>query len=109
MVPAPKIRSIFLLNLSTIYTQTMLNKTAKIMLMSAYWERIDNKVVRAPAPAISGKTTGIKVASLGESGELLKISISNIISIAMTKMMSEPAIANDEISTWNKRKNASPT
>lgn len=55
------------------------------------------------------KTTGIKVASLGESGEFLKISISRIISRAMTKMMSEPAMAKEEISTWNRFKKASPT
>ena len=69
----------------------------------------ESSVVRPPAPAISGKTTGIKVASLGESGEFLKISISRIISRAMTKMMSEPAMAKEEISTWNRFKKASPT
>lgn len=89
--------------------QSTLSKTARMILISEYWERMESSVVRPPAPAISGKTTGIKVASLGESGEFLKISISRIISRAMTKMMSEPAMAKEEISTWNRFKKASPT
>ena len=66
-------------------------------------------VVNAPAPAIKGKATGTKVASLGELGADLKISISRIISAAITKRIKDPAIANEEMSMLNNAKIASPT
>ena len=49
------------------------------------------------------------MASLGELGAVLNISISRIISAAITKIIKEPAIANDDMSIWNKLKIASPT
>ena len=66
-------------------------------------------MVRAPAPAIKGKATGTIVASLGLLGVDLNISISRIISTAITKMIKEPAIANELISMLNSFKIASPT
>ena len=74
------------------------------MLIEAYCELKDKMVVKAPAPANSGKTTGKKLLSLGASALLLNISISKIISIAITKIISEPAIANEAISTPNNDK-----
>ena len=94
---------------NTKYTKIMLHITAKIMLIEAYCERIDKIVVNAPAPAIRGNATGTYVASLGEFGADLNISISRIISAAITNKIKEPAIANDEISMLNKFRIASPT
>ena len=44
----------------------ILSIMAKIMFKSAYCERIERIVVKEPAPAISGNTIGVKVASLAE-------------------------------------------
>lgn len=107
--PAPKNFSMCLVNFKTIYmTITFATIALKILILS-YWARIDNMVVKEPAPAINGNTTGKKLLSFGPSVLLLNISISNIISNAMTKIIKEPATANDDMSTLNKAKKASPT
>ena len=79
-----------------------------MILKSEYCERIDNKVVNEPAPAISGNTTGVKVASLPVLLLERKISKSSTISMAITKIIIEPATANEDISRLNSPKNASP-
>ena len=52
--------------------QTQLSVMADRMLIEAYCELKDKMVVKAPAPANSGKTTGKKLLSLGASALLLK-------------------------------------
>lgn len=81
---------------------------ALIRLTGENCERIANMVVKAPAPAISGKTTGKKLESFGESGVSLKMEMSNIISQAITKIINEPATAKDAVSTPKRFKNISP-
>lgn len=55
------------------------------------------------------KNDGNKSCFLGRIGRIFENLISRIISRAMTKMMSEPAMAKEEISTWNRFRKASPT
>ncbi|CDB58353.1 unknown [Bacteroides ovatus CAG:22] len=69
-----------------------------MILTLAYSARRESKVVKAPAPANRGKTSGTKVASL-IGPWFLKISISRIISKDIRKMTNAPATANDSIST----------
>ena len=64
--------------------------------MGAYSARSDNSVVKAPAPASSGKTSGTRVASL-MGPVFLKISTSRIISSDIMKITK--ATANEAMST----------
>lgn len=82
--------------------------TANNTLTLEYCERIDNNVVNAPAPTKSGNTTGTNVASQEMSAPSRNKLTSKIISILNKNKMSEPAIAKDDMSSPNKRKNASP-
>ena len=73
---------------------------AIIILVKLYIALNDNNAVKDPAPAINGNTIGTIVADpYGPS--LRNISTPNIISIAITNITREPAIANEDISTWN--------
>jgi len=69
--------------------------------------RNERRVVKEPAPAISGKAMGTMEAPEGES--CLNSSMPNIISNAIITNTNEPAMANEEMSTPNKPKRASPT
>jgi hypothetical protein len=82
--------------------------TASNTFISEYCERIDNNVVNTPEPTNNGKTIGIIVASLDTPVPSQNILTSNIISIANKNNIKEPAIANDDKSTPNKSKKASP-
>ena len=85
----------------------MLSVSAVRMLIVAYSARKVTSVVNVPAPASSGKTRGTSVASL-IGPWFLKISMSRIISSAIRKMMSAPAMANEAMSTWKIFRMASP-
>ena len=85
----------------------MLRARAAKILICANSAFSEISVVNAPGPAISGNTTGIRVASF-VGPPYLKISTSRSISKAMMKMMSAPATANDWMSTWKSCSTASP-
>ena len=64
MPPLPKKRSTLPVMLTTKYTHIIFKTNAMIILILAYSARKESKVVKAPAPANSGKTNGTSVASL---------------------------------------------
>ena len=64
MPPLPKKRSTLPVMLTTKYTHIIFKTNAMIILILAYSARKESKVVKAPAPANSGKTSGTSVASL---------------------------------------------
>ena len=64
MPPLPKKRSTRPVMLTTKYTHNIFNTKATIILTLAYAARRESNVVKAPAPASNGKTSGTKVASL---------------------------------------------
>jgi len=67
----------------------------------------ERSVVNVPVPAIRGKITGTSVAeSVGPS--FLNISTPKIISMARTRIIREPATANEDISTPKRESIASP-
>lgn len=99
--------STFSVAFSTINTNIMLSKRAINMFTVAYSARSESSVVNEPAPANSGNTTGMRVADL-IGPMFLKITTSSIISSDMRKITSEPATANDSMSTLNKCNMASP-
>lgn len=80
----------------------MLSNSPMITLMRLYSDCSDIRVVKEPAPAMSGNTMGTIVAAFPPGPSLRKISMPNTISTAMANSTSEPAIANDATSTWNK-------
>ena len=98
MPPLPKKRSTLPVMLTTKYTHIIFKTNAMIILILAYSARKESKVVKAPAPANSGKTNGTSVASL-IGPWFLKISISRIISSDIRKITNAPATANDSMST----------
>ena len=84
-----------------------LSTRAIAMLVEAYSAFNESNVVKDPAPAIRGKTTGTSVASF--MGPIfLNIVISRIISKDMKNKTREPAIANERMSTLNNLSIASP-
>ena len=85
----------------------MLRSIATIMFSTWYSALSDRTVVRAPAPAMSGKMIGTMVAE-PPGPWYLNISISRTISQASMRMMIEPATAKDWISTPKRDSMASP-
>lgn len=100
-------RSTLSVALSTIKTKSMLSNKPMIIFTLAYSARSESSVVKEPAPANKGKTTGMSVADL-IGPMFLKITTSRIISSDMRKITKEPAMANEAISTLNKRSITSP-
>lgn len=98
----------YFVSFKTQNTTSALALIAARTLMLSYWERMESMVVKAPAPAISGKTTGKKLLSFGLSVVVLKISISRIISKAITKIISEPATAKEEMVNAEQRQKGFP-
>ena len=68
-----------------------------MMVMTSYSARNESNVVMVPVPAISGNATGTMDAVAGISS--LWMRIPKIISSAMKKSTSEPAMANEERSS----------
>lgn len=107
IAPLPNAFSTKLILERTKYTTSILRTRAIIIFIVAYSALIVKSVVNVPVPAISGKITGTSVTELlGPS--FLKISTPKIISIAKTRIIKEPATANEDISTPNRESIISP-
>lgn len=96
-----------LADLSTKYTTIILSMRAIIIFKELYSALSESSVVIDPAPAINGKAIGTTDAPEGDSLSL-KSSIPNTISRARNRIIIEPAIAKEEISTPKSFKRDSP-
>lgn len=79
-----------------------------MMLKSLYSDFSEIIVVIVPAPAMSGKAIGKTVLLLFPDSDSRKSVIPKIISIPKKKIIKEPAIAKEEISTPNNFRIFSP-
>lgn len=84
-----------------------LNSKAMIMLMELNSARRERRVVKEPGPAMKGKTTGMMPAIPSGSFSRKRL-MSKVISMARTKMTSEPATAKEERSTPKRVRICSP-
>lgn len=80
---------------STTKITITLQTTAIIIFSSLNSARKDNRVVKLPGPAMSGKANGKIEAVFGESLLSLYKVIPKIISIAIKKITNAPATANE--------------
>lgn len=107
--PFPSNFSITVETVKITYAATAFTASAARIFTEAYSAFNESNVVKEPAPASNGKTSGTNVALFAKCDESLKISISSTISSDIRNIITAPATANEFISTPKRLSIQSPT